>query len=333
MTFEPSMLDEVMVSGAHVARDPLRRSFADIVQGRDSVGEADAVIFGAPFDLGTQHHLGTYLGPVGVRQAFSSFRPYSVELDLDFSEHLSVCDLGNIPVQDYKLYEPTFRLIGDLTEWIGKQGKVPILIGGDDSVSYPAISAFARQHQSIGLLWLDAHFDCSEGFRGDTAHCGTMLGNLIRRGEVDPDHVVHIGSRTYANYAETSRNARSLGFTIRTAEEVGERGPRGIIAEALETVTDGTDAFWLALDIDVLDAVYAPGTQAPRPGGLTSRELLTLVREAALAGAAGMDLVEVAPPKDVGNVTCMTAAACIMELIGALAARRVREPAAPGARA
>jgi agmatinase len=160
-----------------------------------------------------------------------------------------------------------------------------------------------------------------------------MLGNLIRRGQVDPDRVVHIGSRTYANYAETARNARSLGFAIKTAEEVGERGARAVVAEALETITDGTDAFWVALDIDILDAVYTPGTQAPRPGGLTPRELLTMVREAALAGAGGLDLVEVAPPKDVGNVTCMTAAACIMEFLGGSAARRASELASTGARA
>lgn len=333
MPVNESALSEILVSGSHIANDPMRASFADVVT-HDLAGvvDADAVIFGAPFDLGTQHHVGTYLGPVGVRQAFSSFRPYSVELGLDFAEHLKVADIGNIAVQDYKSYEPTLDHIRSITEWIAGQGKVPILIGGDDSTSFPAIDAFARQHGSIGLLWLDAHFDCSSGFRGDTSHCGTPLGNLMRHTSdyVDPGNVVHIGSRTYANYGETSRNAREFGFAIRTAEDVGERGAKEVIREALEIVTEGTESFWVALDIDVLDAIYAPGTQAPRPGGLSSRELLTFVREASLAGAGGMDLVEVAPPRDIGNVTCMTAAACIMEMLGGLAARSVPDFARPG---
>jgi agmatinase len=329
-------LQQVLVSGTQIARDPLRTSFADAIDvGLDQVADARAVIFGVPFDLGTQHHVGTYLGPVGVRRAFGQFRPYSVELGIDFIDHIKVADIGNISVQDYKTYEETFERIDAVVSWIAEQDKLPIMIGGDDSVTFPAVRAFARRYEHMGLLWLDAHFDCAESFRGDTSHCGCPLRNLITRteGVISPENVVHIGSRSYANYAATSTNARDLGFVIRTAEDVEEHGPRVIIQDALDIVTQGTDAFWLAVDIDVLDAVHAPGTQAPRPGGLTSRELLTMVREAGMRGAAGLSVVEVAPPRDIADMTSTVAAATVMELLGAVAARSIPDFSRPVARA
>lgn len=292
--------------------------------GVEAAREADALIFGVPFDLGTQHHVGTHLGPIGIRQAFSLFRPYSSELGFDFSRVIDVADLGNIAIQDYKVYDETFRRIASVIEWAADNDTVPIMLGGDDSISYPAASAFARKRGQIGVIWLDAHYDCAESLRGDQLFCGCPLRNLLTKtdGAIRPENVVHIGTRGYANYLATAEGAKSLGFEIRTVEDVIEKGIRAAIREAVEIAGRGTDGFWVNLDIDVLDSAHGPGTQSPRPGGFSSRELLTMVREASLGGAGGMSLVEVAPPRDIANTTQMTAASAVMEFLGGIAARR-----------
>jgi agmatinase len=92
--------------------------------------------------------------------------------------------------------------------------------------------------------------------------------------------------------------------------------------DAVERASNGTDAVWVAFDVDALDAAYAPGTQLPRPGGLTSREVLRMVREASLGGANGFSVVEVAPPMDRDHLTSMVAAASILEFVGGIASRR-----------
>ncbi len=318
-------LADFFIAGAEVAREPTHKSFAELLEhGLQAAENAAAVIFGVPFDLGTQHHIGTYLGPTGVRRAFTKFRPYSVELGFDFSERIRVADVGNISIDDYKTYDETFRRIGLTMEWILGKGAVPIMLGGDDSINFPATMAFARHHSgSVGAVWIDNHYDCFDVYRGDPYHCGCPLRNLLlsASGQVRPENVVHIGSRGYGNSLASASNAKELGFHIRTMEEVDERGAKDVIREAIGLASNGTDSFYVNVDIDCLDVAYGPGTQAPRPGGLTSRELLTMVRELSLGGAGALAVVEVAPPADLVDATSMVAAACVMEMLGAIAAR------------
>jgi agmatinase len=318
-------IEGFFISGQEVAREPTHKSFAELLRhGVEEARTSPAVIFGVPFDLGTQHHLGTYLGPIGIRRAFSKFRPYSVELGFDFSHRMRVTDLGNISIDDYKTYDETFRRIGLTMRWILSNGGVPIMLGGDDSINFPAATAFAQHHNGpVGVIWIDNHYDCFDIYRGDPYHCGCPLRNLLvsSKGKVRPENVVHIGSRGYGNSFASASNAKALGFHIRTMDDVEDKGAKAVMREAVALASAGTDSFYVNVDIDSLDIAYGPGSQAPRPGGLTSRELLTMVREAGLGGAGAMAVVEVAPPVDVADATSTVAAACVMEMLGGVASR------------
>ena len=292
------------------------------------VAAADAVLFGVPFDGGSVRHYGSNEGPLGIRRAFAEFRTYSAELDRDFRDSLAVADLGNVAVPNGRDYDPVFGAIRKTVGALVEAGKFIVMLGGDHSISFPAVGAFAQQHaRPVGLIWIDNHFDTMSPLHGDPFYCGCPLRNIMRtHGDlVRPENVVHIGSRGYGNSAANARNAKELGFSIVGVAEVERRGAAEVMHEAVAVASDGTATFWVSVDIDAADVVYAPGTQCPRPGGLTSRELTTLVREAALAGAGGFDVVEVAPPLDRDNATCLLAAECVLEALGAHAYGRTRE--------
>jgi agmatinase len=316
----------LLVDEELTAAEPHHASFRETrLRGVDKAGEADVVIFGVPFDAGTYKRFGVQEGPMGIRRALEGFRTYSIELGIDFEDILSVADIGNLDVQNWNDYADTFENIGRVLKTVLSQGQLPIMLGGDHSISYPAIRAFAEHHDApVGLIWIDNHYDTMEPFRGDPYFCGCPLRNVITSlpDLVRPANVVHIGSRGYGNSASSARNARDLGFHIVPMSEVDAHGPAEVIKRAVELASDGTTAFYVTVDIDSADVLYAPATQSPRPGGLTSRELMTLVREASLGGATAFDVVEVAPAIDPGGVTALLAAECVLEAIGGFAARR-----------
>jgi len=295
--------------------------------------KADIVIFGVPFDGGTHTHVGTDKGPMGVREAFSLFRTYSADLGFDFADVVSVADVGNVAINEWRRYDEMLGGVTALVSAITTAEKVPIMIGGDHSIAYPAVKAFAETTDSpIGLVWIDNHFDAWPPFRGDPLHCGCPLAHLVKS---LPEHlaarnVVHIGSRGYGNSAVSARQVAELGVNVVPVSEVERSGAIEVSRRAMELAWDGTAAVYVSMDLDAADLVYAPGTQSSRPGGLTAREMMTLARECALRGARGFDVVECAPQADVSGATAALAAELVLEAIGGVAARiRDRCPEEP----
>ena len=318
-------LSEVLVGRDQIARETVHLSFADVLgQGLEAAEDAKVVIFGVPSDTGTWTHVGTHLGPMGIRKAFVSFRPYSIELDFDFTHRLTVADIGNVGVDDWKSYDETFRRIDLVMKWLLERNKVPIMLGGDDSINIQAARTFVKHHTgNVGAIWFDDHYDSMEPFRGDPNYCGCPLRDLIVNsgGQVRPENVVLIGPRGHGNSYVVSRIVKELGYHVIPMTEVDELGSKAVIEKAVKLATSGTDSFYVNLDIDVLDYVYGPGCAGPRPGGMTSRELMTMVRGAAMGGAGAIGIVEVAPLADVSGATAMTAAECVLEMISGVASR------------
>lgn len=319
-------LRNLLVDDELTAIEPLHASFREKRgRGIDDLDEADAVIFGVPFDAGTYKRFGVYEGPIGIRRALEGFRTYSIELGIDFLELIKVTDIGNVAVQNWNSYDGTFDGIAKVIRAVLGNGAFPLMLGGDHSVTYPAVRAFAEHHgEPVGLIWIDNHYDTMPPFRDDPYFCGCPLRHVITSLPelVRPENIVHIGSRGYGNSATSARNAAELGFHIITMSEVDRMGAAATMETALGLVRDSTASFYVTVDIDSADALYAPATQSPRPGGLTSRELMTLVREASLGGAGALDVVEVAPAIDPGGITSLLAAELVLEALGGYAARK-----------
>ena len=318
-------LQKLMISPMATAFDPRHRNVTEYFV---SPEEADVVIYGVPFDAGTQRHVGTNEGPIGVRNALTFFRNYSSDADLCFTDYVKIADIGNVDTV-WNAYDFTFKNAAEVQKIIIEAGKVPIVIGGDHSVTYRNIKSFMEMYpeKKMGLVWLDNHLDAMEDFHGDDLHCGTPLWHIMKEypNRIDPKNVVHMGSRGFQLGEKGWANQKELGFQMIKAQEIKLKGIQAAVKKAISMAHDGTDMVYMTLDIDIAEGIYAPGTQCNNPGGLNSFELLYLIREVAKTGIVGFDVMEVAPRADVADVTIQLGACAILEFLTGMAWKKRAE--------
>jgi agmatinase len=300
----------------------------------------DVAIVGAPFDDMVTHRPGTRFGPRAIREAqYSSGSLNSLQLDVRPFEELTVVDAGDANIVP-AYWERGHAMIYRKVREVAATGAIPIVLGGDHSITWPSASAISevRRPGSIGVVHFDAHADTAPDSFGQLASHGTPMRRLIESGAVLGRNFVQVGLRGYWPPVEVLDWMREHGLRWHLMTEIEERGAEAVIADAIREALDGPDAIYLSIDIDVVDPGSAPGTGTPEPGGMLPRELLRAVRQ--IVGAveiAGMDIVEVSPPYDWAESTAMIANRVALEAISALAAKRraggrVRfEPAASAA--
>jgi agmatinase len=208
---------------------------------------------------------------------------------------------------------------------VARTGAIPIVLGGDHSITYPSAAAVARHRHpgSVGIVHFDAHADTGRDVWGSLLSHGTPMRRLLEEGWVAGRNFVQVGLRGYWPERETFDWMREQGFRWHTMVEIEERGAEAVIADAIAEALDGPDCVYLSVDIDVVDPGMAPGTGTPEPGGILGREMLRAVRQiVGRVELAGMDVVEVSPPYDQSQVTAMLAHRVVLEAICALAAKR-----------
>jgi formimidoylglutamase len=285
----------------------------------------DVAIVGAPFDDAVTHRPGARFGPRAIREAqYASGSIHSLQLDIDPYDHLTVVDAGDANVTPAWI-ERGHAMIYRKVREVAATGAIPIILGGDHSITWPAATAVAevRRPGSIGIVHFDAHADTANESYGVLASHGTPMRRLIESGAVSGRNFVQVGLRGYWPPQATFDWMREQGLRWHFMREIEERGAEAVIADAISEALDGPDAIYLSLDIDVIDPGMAPGTGTPEPGGMLTREVLRAIRQ--IVGAvelAGMDIVEVSPPYDQAETTAMAANRAALEAISALAVRR-----------
>jgi agmatinase len=235
-----------------------------------------------------------------------------------------VVDAGDAPVVPGRP-ERAHEVIRRKVAAILAGGTLPIVLGGDHSITYPAASAVAESvaPRSLGIVHFDAHADTAATTWGSLRSHGTPMRRLIESGAVAGPNFVQVGLRGYWPPPETLEWMRANGLRYHFMTEIEERGAEAVVADAIAEALDGPEVIYLSIDIDVIDPGMAPGTGTPEPGGMLTREVLRAIRQ--VVGAVelvGMDVVEVAPVYDVSEITAAAANRCVMEVISALAARR-----------
>ncbi len=288
--------------------------------------KVDVAIVGAPFDDVVSHRPGARFGPRAIRQAnYTSGSTNSLQLDhVRPFEVLRVVDAGNaniVPAWIDRGHAFIYRKVRE----VAATGAIPIVLGGDHSISWPSATAVAemRHPGSIGIVHFDAHADTAPDDWGVLAGHGTPMRRLIESGAVRGRNFVQVGLRGYWPPVAVFEWMKAQGMRWHLMREIEERGPEAVIDDAIVEALDGPDAVYLSVDIDVLDPGMAPGTGTPEPGGLLTRELLRAIRRIVSAvELAGMDVVEVCPPYDHAEVTAMAANRCVQEAIAALAVKR-----------
>lgn len=290
----------------------------------------DIAIVGAPFDDGVSHRPGARFGPRAIRQAtyvvgtFPSLQHGLIQ-PLEIVDVVDAGDANIVPSWHSRGHAMIYRKVLE----VAQAGAIPIVLGGDHSITWPAATAVveARDPKSVGIVHFDAHADTVPSNWGQpeslSGH-GTPMRRLIESGAIAGRNFVQVGLHGYWPDKDAFDWMLSQGMRWHFMSEIEERGPEAVIRTAIEEALDGPDLIYLSVDIDVLDPSAAPGTGAPEPGGLSARELLRAVRQ--IAGSveiAGMDVVEVAPAYDHAEITATAANRVILEAIAAIAARRL----------
>jgi len=287
----------------------------------------DVAIVGAPLDDAVSSRPGARFGPRAIRMAptaWSSDSAWSIQLDVEPYVGLTVVDAGDAPVVPARL-DRGLRVIHEKVFRVARSGAIPIVLGGDHSITYPSAAAVARHAdpRNVGIVHFDAHADTSNDNWGSLVAHGTPMRRLIEEGWVAGPNFVQVGLRGYWPDKDTFDWMRERGLRWHTMVEIEERGSEAVIADAIAEALDGPDCIYLSVDIDVVDPGMAPGTGTPEPGGMLARELLRAIRQiVGQVDLVGMDVVEVSPPYDSSEITAMLAHRCVVEAISALAVKR-----------
>src|SRR5712691_86292 len=279
----------------------------------DRVSDYDVAVLGVPFDNGTSYRPGARFGPMGVRQASRHLRPgYHVELGLSPFKTIQVVDAGDVAVTPFDIATAMTQIRDHATDLITGDRRV-VAIGGDHTVALPMLRAVTQRHGPVALVHFDAHLDTWDTYFDAPVTHGTVLRRAFEDGLLVEDHSIHVGIRGPLYGEADLADDRRFGFrTIRTSD-VDDLGIRGTIDAVLERV--GDLPVYLSVDIDVLDPSFAPGTGTPEAGGLTSRELLRVLRGLTGLHLVGADVVEVAPAYDHAELTTIAAATVAYDLI------------------
>lgn len=283
----------------------MRRKYTQDLDG------VDVVVTGVPLDTATTNRPGARFGPRGMRAASSIMaweKPYGMEFDP--FDKLAVIDYGDCYF-DFGRPQGVPDEIQKHALGIINQGPALLALGGDHFITYPLLRAHVHKHGGpLSLLHFDAHSDTWSDPDGRIDH-GTMFFHAAKAGLIDPASSVQIGLRT--------TNPDTLGFNILDAPWVHENGIAATIAAVRKAV--GDNPVYLTFDIDCLDPSYAPGTGTPVCGGLTSHQAMEIMRGLTGIDIVGMDIVEVAPAYDVGEITALAACHLAMEMLHLYARR------------
>jgi agmatinase len=297
------------------------RTFARLPHVR-TLEDVDVAVIGSPFDTGVSFRAGGRFGPSAIRAASALIRGYNPVLDVNPFEVLSCVDYGDIPIiPGYieRSYEVIEREIAPVVE----AGVIPLLLGGDHSVTLPHLRA-TRSVGPVAVIMFDSHTDAWDSFFGEKYNHGTWMRRAIEEGLVDVDHSIEVGLRgTVYGPQDWTILKDELGLDYTPTVEVLSQGMGATIDRIRDRVGD-RPAF-ISFDIDVVDPAFAPGTGTPEAGGPSSAQALEIVRGLRGIDFVGFDVVEVIPAYDPAEQTSLLAAHLGFEMISLVALRRLEK--------
>jgi agmatinase len=284
----------------------------------------DVAIVGAPFDIATTNRPGARFGPRAIRSQVYEPGTYHLDLGLEIFDWLEVVDYGDAYCPHGQTETSHANIKAKVAE-VASRGIVPIVLGGDHSITWPAATAVAdvHGHGNVGLVHFDAHADTADIIDGNLASHGTPMRRLIESGAVPGDRFVQVGLRGYWPPRDVFEWMQSQGMRWHTMQEIWERGFQAVMADAVDEALATADTLYISVDVDSLDPAYAPGTGTPEPGGIVSADLLRMVRKLCVEHeVVGVDIVEVAPAYDVSDLTVNVAHRVAFEAMAGMAAKR-----------
>ena len=292
-------------------------TFAHLPQ-LSEVSDVDVAIVGVPFDTGVSYRPGARFGPNHVRESSRLLRPYNPAANVSPFATQQVVDAGDIAANPFDI-EEAISSIHKSYDQLSERAKKIVTIGGDHTITLPILRSLKAKHGAISVVHFDAHLDTWDSYFGADYTHGTTFRRASEEGLLDPEGCMHIGIRGPLYAAKDLTDDKALGFQIFSSVEFQDLGVNAAIDKMKARV--GKRPVYISIDIDVLDPAHAPGTGTPEAGGLTSRELLSVLRATAGMNVIGADIVEVAPAYDHAQITGIAASHVMYELISAFAAK------------
>jgi len=305
------------ISGKLVPRYAGPSTFARIPELRD-VEYCDVAIIGVPFDAGTSYRPGARFGPQAVRQASRQLRTnYHPNYDVEPFKVQQVADAGDITCNPFNIDEAIKQIEDGATELLNKVGSI-VTIGGDHTIALPLLRAVNKKcGQPVALVHFDAHLDTWDTYFGAPYTHGTPFRRAREEGLFLDDASMHVGIRGPLYSRDDLKEDADLGFKIIHCDDFQTQSIDQIVKRIRDRV--GDNPLYLSIDIDVLDPAHAPGTGTPEIAGMTSREMLNVLRGLSGMNLVSADVVEVAPAYDHAELTSTAAATIVYELINIIA--------------
>lgn len=282
----------------------------------DQVDHARVAILGIPFDAGVSYRPGARFGPAAIRAGSKLLRAYHPGLDVGpWSVH-QVADAGDVAANPFDILEAIGQMEAAAREALGKADRL-LALGGDHTIALPLLRVAHERHGPIALVHFDAHLDTWDTYFGAAYTHGTPFRRAFEEGILAPARSAHVGIRGPLFGTQDLADDAGMGFEVISTVDVARAGVDAAIERVRARV--GGSPVYLSIDVDVLDPAHAPGTGTPEPGGLSTRELMLILRGLAGLPLVGADVVEVAPPYDHAELTALAAANLAYECLALFA--------------
>ncbi|MBI3648858.1 MAG: agmatinase [Actinobacteria bacterium] len=282
----------------------------------EKVERCDVAVAGVPFDAGTTYRPGARWGPAHVRQASRLLRPYHPGLDVEPFGAQQVADGGDIACNPFDIAEAIRQIEAGAEELLSSAGHL-LAIGGDHTIALPLLRTVSRRFGKVALVHFDAHLDTWDTYFGAPYTHGTPFRRAFEEGLLAEEVSMHVGIRGPLYARSDLAEDAAMGFRVVPAMDLEADGIAGVVERVRARVGDAP--VYVSIDIDVLDPAHAPGTGTPEAGGLTSRELLGILRGMAGLPIVSADVVEVSPAYDHAEMTSIAACHAAYELLALMA--------------
>jgi agmatinase len=309
------------VSGTVVPRYAGPSTFCRLPELRD-VNRCDVAMLGIPFDSGTSYRPGARFGPQAIRQASRHLRTnFHPAYDTEPFKQLQVADAGDVACNPYNIEEAIQQIEAAADDLHSKTDAI-VSLGGDHTIAVPLLRSINKKFGCVALVHFDAHLDTWDTYFGAPYTHGTPFRRAAEEGLFLDDASMHVGIRGPLYSREDLKNDEEFGFKIVHCDELQNHGVDHVVKRIRDRV--GDNPLYLSIDIDVLDPAHAPGTGTPEIAGLTSRELVNIIRGLQGLNLVGADIVEVAPAYDHAEITSLAAATIAFEMVNLIATRPAR---------
>ena len=286
---------------------------------REDVPRCDVAVLGVPFDSGVTYRPGARFGPSHIRQASRLLKPYNPQLDVSPFAGQQVVDAGDVPANPFDIAVAVREIESAARELIDAGARL-VTLGGDHTIAYPLLRAHHRRYGPVALLHFDAHLDTWDTYFDAPMTHGTPFRRAAEEGLFVPGHSAHVGIRGSLYSPNDLVEDAGFGFTVVRCADFVRRSVDDVVGQLRSAI--GDRPLYVSIDVDVLDPAHAPATGTPEAGGMTSRELLEILRGLDGANLVGADIVEVSPAYDHAEITGVVAANLAYELISLLARNR-----------